>query len=49
MSTPPPPNVGIDLIRVHKAVTRALVVSIQNSQGNGPEAVLRDGFQLYGR
>ena len=47
MNTPVPPNVGSSLIRIHKVFTRALAVSIQNSQGTGPEPAVRDGFQRF--
>ncbi len=45
----PSPNVGASLIRIHKVITRALAVSIENSQDGGPELARRDGFQRYVR
>jgi len=47
MPTPSPINTGSDLVRIHKAFTRALVVIMQRSQGAGPEPELRDGFRSY--
>jgi len=47
MSTASTPNAGSSLIRIHKVITRALLVSMQNSQGNGPEPELRLGFQRF--
>ena len=41
MSTDPLPNVGNDLLRIHKVITRALNVSIQNVQ----DANLAEGYQ----
>lgn len=40
-------NVGNALVRIHKVITRALIVSIEQVQGGGPEPGLRDGFQRY--
>ena len=42
-------NAGTDLIRVHKAISRAIGVSKQHSQAPGPEPAHRDGFQSYAR
>ena len=47
MFTSPPPNVGSDLVRIHRVITRSLAVSLQHSQPTGPSLELRDGFQLY--
>ncbi len=41
------PNAGSSLIRIHKVMTRALVVSLRFSQGTGPQPDWRDGFQRY--
>lgn len=49
MNTVNTPNAGVDLIRIHKVITRGLVVSIKHSQGNGPEQAHRDGFRSYVR
>ena len=47
MPIPPPANTGTDLVRIHKAFTRALVVILKNSQGAGPVPGLREGFRSY--
>jgi hypothetical protein len=47
MSNPPPPNVGTDLFRVHKVITRSLTVSLQHSQASGPVSELHVGYQRY--
>lgn len=47
MPLPASPNVGLSLIRIHKVITRALAVSLRNSQGAGPQPDWRDGFQRY--
>ena len=50
MSPNPLPNVGTDLIRIHKVVTRALEVSKQNSlNASLPDEVLQSGFASYVR
>ncbi len=49
MSTEISRNIGTDLIRVHKVITRAITVSNWYSRASGPEAALRDGFQSYER
>jgi hypothetical protein len=41
------PNVGKDLLCIHQAVTRGLLVTAQNCQGTGPQPQLRAGFQKY--
>jgi len=48
MSTPQP-NVGVDLVRIHKVITRGLAVVADRSQGSGPEPARRAGFQAYVR
>ncbi len=47
MSTSIQPNSGEDLIRIHKAITRGIDVSINHSQGCGPQIDLRPGFLTY--
>jgi len=42
------PNVGNDLVRIHKVITRALDVAIQNSQGTILDET-RQGFASYVR
>ena len=49
MSTDPLPNVGNDLLRIHKVITRALDVSLQNSQGTNLAESHRSGFVTYVR
>ena len=49
MSTVPLPNVGNDLLRIHKVITRALHVSLQNSQGTNLDEGHRQGFATYVR
>jgi hypothetical protein len=41
------PNSGRDLLRIHRAITRAIQVCLQNSQGGGPVELQRPGFSLY--
>jgi hemerythrin-like domain-containing protein len=43
------PNVGNDLVRIHKVITRALGVAMQNSQGANLEETQRQGFASYVR
>jgi hemerythrin-like domain-containing protein len=43
------PNVGSDLIRIHKVITRALKVSLQNSQDADLDDKYQQGFALYVR
>lgn len=43
------PNVGNDLVRIHKVITRALDVSIQNTTGADLDEGQREGFVLYVR
>jgi hypothetical protein len=48
MSTDPMPNVGNDLLRIHKVITRALAVSLQNIQDANPaEGRPLEGFATY--
>ena len=49
MSASVQPNSGEDLIRIHKAITRGISVSIRNSQGGGPQTDLRLGYLTYVR
>jgi hypothetical protein len=49
MSTDPLPNVGADLLRIHKVITRALNVALQNSQGANLAERHREGFVTYVR
>jgi len=42
-------NVGNDLVRIHKVITRALQVSIQSSQDTNLDENNRQGFGLYVR
>lgn len=42
-------NVGNDLVLIHKVITRALNVSIQNSRDNDISGNRRSGFTLYVR
>jgi Hemerythrin HHE cation binding domain len=45
------PNVGADLLRIHRAVTRGIQVSLQQSAAYAhdgfPSAAVREGFALY--
>src|SRR5512136_2048945 len=43
------PNVGNDVVRVHRVVTRALDVSLQNSRDTHMDVKNRPGFMLYVR
>ena len=47
MPTQPSPNPGADLIRIHRVITRALEVSLEECQGSGPAPALRQGFHSY--
>ncbi len=47
MPIPATPNAGASLIRIHKVMTRALVVSLRFSQESGPRPEWREGFQRY--
>lgn len=47
MSTNNSPNVGTDLLRIHRVITRAITVSKQYSQVPGPEPALQEGFRSY--
>ena len=49
MSTDPLPNVGNDLLRIHKVITRALNVSLQKSQGTDLVESHWEGFATYVR
>ena len=46
-----PPNIGVDLQRIHRVITRGLDVSRQNCQafieGGYPDDTTRDGFWKY--
>jgi hemerythrin-like domain-containing protein len=41
------PNVGNDLVRIHKVITRALQVSLESSQDANLEQAYREGFRSY--
>jgi hemerythrin-like domain-containing protein len=43
------PNVGNDLVRIHKVVTRALNITLENSQGEPLPEDRRAGFAAYVR
>lgn len=51
MSEKPMPNIGLDLQRVHRAITRGLAVSQENcqafSEGGFPDATTAEGFWKY--
>ena len=47
MSTDSLPNVGNDLIRIHKVITRALDVSLQHAEMNISTDDVRHGFKSY--
>jgi len=49
MSTNPSPNVGNDLLRIHRVITRALDVSRYNSQGTNLAEEHQQGFAMYVR
>jgi hypothetical protein len=49
MSTNSVPNVGSDLVRIHKVITRALAVSIQNSLPGAVAEAHQAGFAAYVR
>ena len=49
MSTDPLPNVGNDLLLIHKVITRALNVSWQKSQGTDLSESHQEGFMTYVR
>jgi|WetSurMetagenome_2_1015567.scaffolds.fasta_scaffold121747_2 iron-sulfur cluster repair protein YtfE (RIC family) len=49
MSSETSRNIGTDLIRVHKVITRAITVSNWYSRASGPQDALREGFQSYER
>jgi hypothetical protein len=49
MSTETSRNLGTDLIRVHKAITRAITVSNWYSRSSGTPPGHREGFQSYER
>jgi len=43
------PNVGSDLVRIHKVITRSLGVAKQNSQGTHLDENNRQGYASYVR
>jgi hypothetical protein len=45
----PLPNVGTDLIRIHKVITRALQISLQNSQAGSLADTYQAGYSAYVR
>jgi hypothetical protein len=47
MSTEALPDVGRDLLRIHKVITRAIEVSLQNSQDGNLAEANRQGFVVY--
>ena len=47
MSSNPLPNAGNDLLRIHKVITRALDVSLHNSQDNSLVEKHWEGFRMY--
>jgi hypothetical protein len=47
MSATELPNAGVDLVRIHKAITRGISVSTLVSQGNGPQPALWPGFTIF--
>jgi hypothetical protein len=49
MATDPLPNVGNDLLRIHKVITRGLKVSLQNSQDPTLPENHQEGFRTYVR
>jgi len=50
-SEQPQPNIGVDLIRIHRAVTRGLAVSLETctafAKGGFPDTVSAEGFWWY--
>lgn len=42
------PNVGADLIRIHKTITRGLAVAIEHSRAGGPPDEQNDGAVFVG-
>ena len=49
MPTDPLPNVGNDLLRIHRVITRALDISLQNSQDTNLAEEHQQGFATYVR
>jgi hemerythrin-like domain-containing protein len=49
MTTDPLPNAGIELVRIHKVITRALDVALHYSQGTNLAKVHQQGFVAYMR
>jgi hemerythrin-like domain-containing protein len=51
MSQQPKPNIGLDLLRIHRVITRGLTVSQENCQtfaeGGFPDDTTREGFWKY--
>lgn len=51
MSEQSQPNIGVDLMRIHRAVTRGLAVSQENcnafAEGGFPDATTAEGFWKY--
>jgi hypothetical protein len=41
------PNVGSDLLRIHRAITRSLEIALLHSRESGPARGQREGFQRY--
>jgi hypothetical protein len=49
MTTNPKPNVGNDMVRIHKVITRALDVSLQHIRSASPAEGPQQGFATYVR
>lgn len=49
MTIDPQPNAGIELVRFHKVITRALDVALQHSQGTDLAQEHQQGFKTYVR
>ena len=51
MSEKPKPNIGLDLLRIHRVITRGLAVAHENCQafaaGGFPDDTTREGFWKY--
>jgi hemerythrin-like domain-containing protein len=51
MSEQPKPNIGVDLLRIHRVITRGLAVALENCQtfreSGFPDDTTREGFWKY--
>ena len=50
MSEKPKPNIGLDLQRIHRVITRGLAIALENCQvfeGGFPDNTTREGFWKY--